>query len=295
MSGMLGAVSAGPAEEIEAQVREPWTRLSGRSRPVPLPHGLSGRFYPGQGIAWSEGGWRYEVVSLGPIATSPGILMPLVRRVVASLGSARNPVGPGTRGYLFQGLAPDNAAITLYWTEGSTGYEVWGYAAPAIRLAQSLVQVPRRLLSQDRTAGPRRRSQLWQTHSLAQFGVDLAWPSAWRKEPRYQDRFGGAGGFVEVSAASGSPLRVVQDTVAHPLHPFGTRPMVRRLTVAGHSAYLMLPSADADQLGQPYAQVAVAYRRPVVIAGYTYRSLLLWVDVAHVERVAASVRFLHGH
>ena len=160
MAGTLGSVIAGPTAQIEKNVRQPWTRLTGTPRPISLPHGLQGQFYPNQGITWSEGGWQYEVVALGPSANSPNVVLPLVDRIITSLGPTRNPVGPGTKGYLFQDLAPDNAAITLYWTEGATSYEIWGYHAPAIRLAQSLVRVPSDLIPSRKPSAPQLKGRL---------------------------------------------------------------------------------------------------------------------------------------
>ncbi len=141
MAGTLGQVQGGPPHSLDATVAQPGWKLSGRPQPITLPDGRPAFFYPGQGVFWQQGGWRFEVVSFGPIATSPAVVMPLVRSILAALGSTGNPVGPGTRGELLQGLAPDNAAMTLLWDQGGHQYEVWGYAAPALRLARSLVRV----------------------------------------------------------------------------------------------------------------------------------------------------------
>ncbi len=194
MAGTLGSVVAGPTAQIAKNVRQPWTRLAGTPRPVSLPHGLQGQFYPNQGITWSEGGWQYEVIALGPISTSPSIVMPLVHKIISSLGSSRNPIGLGSKGFLVQDLAPDNAAITLYWTEGRTSYEIWGYAAPAIRLAQSLVRVSPRLIPKHVVQGR------LQGRVLGAGGQPVQGATVWAWQPR---RWQEAGTWAR--AVSGTP------------------------------------------------------------------------------------------
>lgn len=72
---------------------------------------------------------------------TPATVLPLAKAILAALPTDGNPVGPDTHGTLVQGLAPDNAAMTLIWTEGHWQYKLWGYAAPAIPMAKSLVRL----------------------------------------------------------------------------------------------------------------------------------------------------------
>lgn len=141
MAGTLGMVRGGPAGSLDAAGRQPWMQPQGTGRSIRLPNGHPATFYPGWGIRWTQGGWTYSVVSLGPAATETSVVMPLVRNILKALGPSGNPVGPRTTGQLFQDLAPDNAAMTLIWQQDGYQYEVWGYQAPAIRMAQSLVRV----------------------------------------------------------------------------------------------------------------------------------------------------------
>lgn len=73
--------------------------------------------------------------------TGTKLLMPLVKAILAAIGPAGNPIGRGTTGQLFHGLAADNAAMELIWSQGGDQYAIYGYQAPAIRLVQSLVRV----------------------------------------------------------------------------------------------------------------------------------------------------------
>lgn len=141
MTGTLGTVRGGPAGSLDAVARQPWMQPKGTGRSIQLPNGHAATLYPRWGIRWTQGGWTYSVVSLAAPPTNPSVVMPSVQNILDAVGPSGNPVGPHTTGELFQDLAPDNAAMTLLWQYGGYQYEIWGYAAPAIRLARSLVRV----------------------------------------------------------------------------------------------------------------------------------------------------------
>lgn len=118
-------------------------RMNGRAVMVPLPGGINGQFYHGEGVTWSEGGWEYVVEDRldNPKAVQP--LLSYVTTMEDSLPSWRNPVAAGTAGLAVQTVAPSSADIRLVWSEGKATYAVWGHTESAIQLARSLVRIAR--------------------------------------------------------------------------------------------------------------------------------------------------------
>ena len=141
MAGMLGWVQGGPAGSRNPSPRQLWTHPHCVARSIRLPGGHPATFYLNWGIRWRQDGWTHSVVSESFALTGTKLLMPLVKAILAAVGPAGNRIGRGTTGQLFQGLAADNAARELVWSQGGHPYEIYGYRAPAIHLARSLVRV----------------------------------------------------------------------------------------------------------------------------------------------------------
>jgi hypothetical protein len=118
-------------------------RLTGRRAVVGLPGGGEGALFRSEGVAWSEGGWRYVVVDRIDASRGLAPLLPYVERIRRELPPWGNPVGPGTSGLLVQSVGPSAADIRLQWVQGDATYAVWGHVASGIALARSLVCVPR--------------------------------------------------------------------------------------------------------------------------------------------------------
>ncbi|MDE3074834.1 MAG: hypothetical protein KGJ86_05350 [Chloroflexota bacterium] len=73
MAGMFGSIEGGPAGSLEANAHQPWmeptTFLSHKTiaSSIRLPDGRRATFYPDWGVRWTQGGWIYSVVGLGPL------------------------------------------------------------------------------------------------------------------------------------------------------------------------------------------------------------------------------------
>ena len=129
MAGTLGLVHGGPPGLGARRDTNRGCGPGGPGRPIRLPDGRTAN-------ALREAGYPLERLISAPVTAAA--VMPFVRKIIAAVGPAGNPVGPHTTEQLFQDIAPDRAAMTL-WRQGGEPYEVWGYAATAIRLAQSPV------------------------------------------------------------------------------------------------------------------------------------------------------------
>ena len=132
----------------------------------------------------------------------------------------------------------------------------------------------------------------------AVFGVELDIPPEWTYDTNDTDgseRWSGDSGFVALFArADESGLDALAEQVAnHRLRPFGTEPTIEEISVAGTSARLIMPAADATPLdGFAFGEVLVRAPEPIELGGDTYNVVSLRADVDHIRAVAASVTWI---
>jgi hypothetical protein len=68
-------------------------RFRGPRQRVGIGSGVTGSFYPGQGITWTEGGWTYAVTN--SFAETAADVLPQAKAIQDQLGPAGNPIGSG--------------------------------------------------------------------------------------------------------------------------------------------------------------------------------------------------------
>ena len=138
----------------------------------------------------------------------------------------------------------------------------------------------------------------WTRTESERFRVSLAHPAHWEVIPGYDGRrLGGPDGFLQMDAAGAPEGDIDALAVAaaeHRLQPYGTRPTIEHLVVAGRAARLIVPSADqpAEMAGE--AQLIVAYPEPLVVGEETYDHLVVYGDLAHLREVLTTIQFPAG-
>ncbi len=134
------------------------------------------------------------------------------------------------------------------------------------------------------------------TFASQEYALLLEYPAGWQPIQGYDLKYGGPDGYFQVSACCGdlSPDDVADANAHHKLHPYGSEPIVEKLTVDGQEARLVLPFADqlAEMAGQ--AALIVRYPQPVTIRGEEYHYLVLTADQAQIRDLARAVKFLAG-
>ena len=134
----------------------------------------------------------------------------------------------------------------------------------------------------------------WQVYTNQDFQVTLQYPAGWQPVSGYDERYGGADGFFQISAMSGQgwTLDEACDSHAHhKLQPYGSEPQIESVQIQNQDACLILPSADqpADMQGQ--AALVVPYSQPVQIGGAVYQYFILWADREHIREIGNTLRF----
>lgn len=126
------------------------------------------------------------------------------------------------------------------------------------------------------------------------YAVRLFYPSHWRRIPNYDERYGAADGFFQVSAISSGGANINElayQEAFHHLQPYGSNPMIFRGYVAGQEARFIFPSADQPPEMSGQAAIIIRYPRPITISGEIYDYLILWVDRYHLFWIAQTIRF----
>ena len=135
----------------------------------------------------------------------------------------------------------------------------------------------------------------WQTYASQDFQIILQYPAAWQPVPGYDERYGGADGFFQVSTVGAGQGMTLDEVCAldayHKLQPYGSQPQVEELEIQGQPACLILPSADQPAAMSGQAGLIVRYPQPVEIRSVTYGYFILWADKDHIREIAETLRF----
>lgn len=136
------------------------------------------------------------------------------------------------------------------------------------------------------------RSQ--ETYTSLVFQVTLQYPAGWHHIEDYEEKYGGADGFFQLSALGGRGWtieRACELQAGHHLRPYGSSPQLERWQVRGQEACLIWPSEDQaeDMMGQ--AALIVRYPQPVQIREDVYHYFILWADKNHIEEIAKTLQF----
>ncbi len=140
MANTMGWIRAGPAGSVSGMLPT-LAKFTAQPQSVRLSSNVEGTFYPSQGIAWSEGGWRFVLRNDSARPKTPEAFLPAIMALRRTLPASGNPIGPGTHGWVVQSFAADNGDFRILWTNGSTAYYIRGHGIGGIALARSLVRV----------------------------------------------------------------------------------------------------------------------------------------------------------
>ena len=135
----------------------------------------------------------------------------------------------------------------------------------------------------------------WRTYTNRTFDVTLKYPSEWKRIPGHNYRYGGNSGFFQVDATLGEALninQVAKNEAEHVLRPYGSKPTITILKVAGQDARLIMPSTDQPKEMKVQATVIVRMPKPTQIGCQRYNYLVLWADKNHIRQIAGTVKFL---
>lgn len=132
------------------------------------------------------------------------------------------------------------------------------------------------------------------TYVSEDYKISLKYPSNWRLNPDYFERYEGEDGFFQVGAINGENMsidEVVKIDAFHKLNPYGSNPQIINRTIDGQEARLILPSDDQAEEMKKQAGLIVKYPKAVKIGDSVYYYLILWADKSHIEQIGNTLTF----
>lgn len=136
----------------------------------------------------------------------------------------------------------------------------------------------------------------WKNYNSEEYFISLKYPSNWKLNNSYSNRFDGNDGFFQLSASSGSDLsidQVVNFSIKHKYKPYGSNPHIKNFKIQGQDARLIFPSPDQPKEIYGQVELIVKYPKPVVKDNETYYYLILWADAEHIEEISKTLKFLY--
>ena len=132
----------------------------------------------------------------------------------------------------------------------------------------------------------------WSEYTNPTYKVRFRYPSRWSQVD--SERYEGIDGFFQIAAISseGSLEEVCRNEAFHRLNPYGTRPVISRITAAGKQGCLISPSADQPEEMRNQSAFIIPYPNPVIIAGQSYQYFILWANKQHIRDILNTLVFL---
>ncbi|MFY9172537.1 MAG: M56 family metallopeptidase, partial [Petrimonas mucosa] len=127
------------------------------------------------------------------------------------------------------------------------------------------------------------------------YKISLKYPSAWKLNSDYTERYEGKEGFFQVAAIDGKNMsidEVAKNDAFHKLKPYGSEPKIINRIIDGQEARLILPSADQPEEMHNQAGLIVKYPEAIKIGGSEYHYFMLYADKAHIEQIGNTLTFL---
>lgn len=127
------------------------------------------------------------------------------------------------------------------------------------------------------------------------YEVTFKYPSNWSKNPNYEERYDGPGGFFEVDnlESFGRPIdRVVEQEINTPIKPYGRNPQVISLELDGQPARLIVPSEDQQKIFDREVALIVQDKKPISQSQDIYDYTVIWTDQANIQNILDTFKFI---
>ncbi|GIM29560.1 hypothetical protein CPJCM30710_22260 [Clostridium polyendosporum] len=138
----------------------------------------------------------------------------------------------------------------------------------------------------------------WNSYSSNIYKISLRYPSNWRINPKYSNRYEGSDGFFQVGAILGDATsidKVAEYEINSNLKPYGTSPRISKLSIDGQEARLISPSNDQSQLMNRQSELIIRYPTEIKIHDNKYNYFVLWSDKEHIVEIGNTIKFVYRY
>lgn len=129
------------------------------------------------------------------------------------------------------------------------------------------------------------------------YKISFQYPSSWRRNPRYEDKYEGKTGFFEITDFDSTEDNIneaVQQEVKEPYSPFGSNPVVLDVTVDGQPGRIIYPSADqSDYFVDRDAALLIQYPTPIELNDKPYTYVIIWASRDYIPILARTLKFVN--
>lgn len=135
----------------------------------------------------------------------------------------------------------------------------------------------------------------WNNYSNNIYKVSLSYPSNWKINPKYSNRYEGSDGFFQIGAILGDVTSIdkVAEYEINNKKPYGTSPRISKLSIDGQEARLIIPSNDQSELMNRQAELIIRYPIEVELHGTKYNYFVLWSDKEHIMEIGKTIKFVY--
>jgi len=134
----------------------------------------------------------------------------------------------------------------------------------------------------------------WKEYSNAKYKITFKYPSDWKVNKEFTERYDGKDGFFQVASISNPILsidKIAEEEGHHIAQPYGSNPKINKLKIQGLETRLILPSEDQPKELKGQSAIIVQYPKPVKIGSLTYNYFILWADKEHIEEIGKTIKF----
>ena len=128
------------------------------------------------------------------------------------------------------------------------------------------------------------------------YQISFKYPSSWRKNPRYEDKYEGESGYFEIGDFTNNEDNIdeaVQEGIDQDYKPYGSNPTVRRFVVDGQPARVIYPSSDQSSFFvDREATIVVQYPQPLILDNETYKYVVIWTTPNYVPLIISTFKFV---
>lgn len=128
------------------------------------------------------------------------------------------------------------------------------------------------------------------------YHVQFDYPSDWVKNPRYEDKYEGPDGFFEVGDYTGTHSSIddaVKEQIEADHKPYGTNPVVEKITLDGQPACIIYSSNDQNSFyNDRDSVIIVKYPEPNDVNGDLYNFVDIWTLPEYIPLITSTFKFV---
>jgi len=134
----------------------------------------------------------------------------------------------------------------------------------------------------------------WKEYSNAKYKITFKYPSDWKVNKEFIEKYDGKDGFFQVASISNPVLSIdkIAEEEGHNIaQPYGSSPTINKLKIQGQEARLILPSEDQSKELKGQSALIIQYPKPIKTGSLTYNYFIMWADKVHIEEIGNTIKF----